>query len=66
MISVNPQPTNKMIGIFSSPNNPHLSKEVSGETGGLLMWDLWQKGTGSIHDMQVVNNNVPYCLQRYP
>ena len=32
--------------------------EVTEQKGGLLIWDLWQQGTDSVHDMRVVNTDA--------
>ena len=33
--------------------------EVAEQKGDLLICDLWQKGTGSVHGMRVVNTDAP-------
>ena len=52
-------------------NNPPVGKYTSEQKGYMLVHDLWQIGTDSIHDMCVVNNDSLYhqnklqykCLQ---
>ena len=65
MQSVKSKPYSHLIGRVPSPNNPTVVKEDSGEKVNLLIQDLWQKGTDSIHGMQVVNNDLLYYLKRH-
>ena len=42
----------------SPPNYTPASKETSDQKGYLLIRDLWQRGTNSIRNMHVVNNDA--------
>ena len=36
------------------------------QKGNLLIRDLWQKGTSSVHDMRVVNTGAKYYTAKTP
>ena len=40
--------------------------EVTEQKGDLLIWDLWQQGTDSVHDMRVVNTDALSYVRRSP
>ena len=40
--------------------------EVTEQKGDLLIWDLWQQGTDSVHDMCVVNTGALSYVRRSP
>ena len=40
--------------------------EVTKQKGELLIWDLWQQGTDSVHDMHVVNTDALSYLEKSP
>ena len=44
------------------PNNPPQVLEDSEQKGDLLIWDLWNKGTDSIHDMLFVHTESTFYL----
>ena len=44
----------------SPTNNPEATTDNSEQKGDLLICDLWQRGTGSIHNMRVVNTDTLY------
>ena len=49
----------------SSPTTAQLP-EVTEQKGGLLIRDLWQQGTHSVHDMCVVNTDAPTHQKKDP
>ena len=40
--------------------------EVTEQKGDLLIQDLWQQGTYSVHDMRFVNTDAPTHRTKYP
>ena len=32
--------------------------EVTDQKGNIFIWDLWQQGTNSVHDMRVMNTDT--------
>ena len=40
--------------------------EFTEQNGGLLIRDLWQQGTDSVHDMRVVNTDAPTHRMKDP
>ena len=38
--------------------------EAMEQKGDLLIRDLWQNGTGSVHDMRIVNTDAKYHLAK--
>ena len=43
-----------------------LSPEFTEQKGDLLIWDLWQQGTDSDHDMHVVNTDALSYVRKSP
>ena len=43
-----------------------LSPEVTEQKGDLLIRDLWQQGTDSVHNMRVVNTDALLYLKKAP
>ena len=40
--------------------------EVTEQKGDLLIWDLWQQGTDSVHDMRVMNTDALSFVRKTP
>ena len=51
-------------------NNPHWrdkgAPEVTEQKGDLLIRDLWQQGTDTVHDMRVVNTDALSYFRKTP
>ena len=51
----------------SNGNSEHTSApEVTEQKGDLLIRDLWQQGTNSVHDMRVVNTDASTYQKKEP
>ena len=42
----------------TKPSEHPVAPEVTEQKGDLLIWDLWQQGTYSVHKMRVVNTDT--------
>ena len=54
----------RIIGLTDQYNAP--PPEATEQKGDLLIRDLWQNGTDSVHDMRVVNTDAKSHLAKPP
>ena len=52
--------------LTSPPDATTAAPEVTEQKGGLLIQDLWQQGTDSVHDMRVVNTDALSYVSQSP
>ena len=52
--------------ITSPPDATTATPEVTEKKGDLLIRDLWQQGTNSVHDMRVLNNDALSYVRKTP
>ena len=52
------RPKAKPAGPSVSTNLGDTPPEATEQKGDLLLWDLWQNGTDSVHNMHVVNTDA--------
>ena len=52
--------------LTSPPDATTAAPEVTEQKGGLLIQDLWQQGTDSVHDMRVVNTYALSYVSQSP
>ena len=52
--------------LTSPPDATTEAPEVTEQKGDLLIRDLWQQGTDSVHDMRVVNTDALPYVRRSP
>ena len=52
--------------ITSPPDAATAAPEVTEQKSDLLIRDLWQQGTDSVHDMRVVNTDALLYVHRSP
>ena len=64
MSSTKPMPAGS--NISKSSEMTTAAPEVTEQKGDLLIRDLWQQGTGSVHDMRVVNTDALSYVRKTP
>ena len=52
--------------LTSPPDATTAAPEVTEQKGDHLIWDLWQQGTDSVHDMHVMNTDALLYVRRSP
>ena len=60
------RPKAKPAGPSGSTNQVDTPPEATEQKGDLLLWDLWQNGTDSVHNMCVVNTDAKSYWEKSP